>query len=555
MAWQRIAAGIAVAGLAALAPAAHGHELRAARASLASLPAMPAPSQSADAPDLRIGLPSVAYSGQVAPVYVDAHEQSGRLLYRFDAVIQNTGGALDLSGGPDEVWQKIWPGGEPTTPPTPSEPASDVTEDRTGSGARFAYVEETTHEHWHFFSAARYSLLVPGGAARVSDKVGFCMYDSFGIEDGATRWFPWEAGPGTWCQDSDPDATVVRMGLSRGASDRYSSQREFQYVDVTGLTPGAYTLQAQANPAGHLIEADPSDDVHEEQRMVPGVVAEPAALAATAGAWARTGVTARAIAPEIPARRDARCTPRATIESCYLRITAAEPRMTYAVASGPAHGIASFDGAQLLYTPAAGFTGKDSLTYVATDGRGLRSTPATVAIDVAPAPIVVVDPPPPADARRLLKLGRVRRTAPRRLAVRLVCRVGAVGTCSGVLEARVAGKRVGRVRFAGLAAGRRRTVVLRLRRSAVGRRVVLRAVVRDAAGSGVTATAGHRERQRRWVGERGAARSACTNVTRWSGDPLRSDVEGPIARKRHFNRGPAPSSDVCALPHFPTQSR
>ena len=484
MPWQRIAAGMAVAGLAALAPAAHAHELRAPRASLASLPELPAASESADEPDLRIALPSVPYSGQVAPVYLDAWEQPGRLLYRFDAVIQNTGGALDIFGDTDEVRQKIWPGGEPTTTPEPNDPPPDPSEDRTATGARFAYVEEQTHEHWHFFSAARYSLLVSGAADRVSDKVGFCMYDSFGIEGGATRWFPWEAGPGTWCQDSDPGAPLVRMGLSRGASDRYSAQREFQYVDVTGLTPGAYTLRAQSNPEGQLIEADSSDDVHEEQRVVPGVVAEPATLAVTAGTPARTGVTARAIAPEIPARRDAKCTPRPTIESCYLRITAGDPRMTYDIAAGPAHGAASFDGAQLTYTPAAGFTGKDSLTYVATDGRALKSAPATVSIDVG---AVVVDPPARSEPRRLLKLGRVRRIAPRRLAVRLVCRPAAAGACSGVLSARIAGKRVGRVRFAGVAAGRRRTVVLRLRRSAVGRRVALRAVVRDAAGSGLAA--------------------------------------------------------------------
>jgi hypothetical protein len=318
----------------------------------------------------------------------------------------------------------------------------------------------------------------------VSDKVGFCLFDSFGIEDGATRWFPWEvAGPGTWCRDSEPDATLVRMGLSRGASDRYASQREFQYVDVTGLVPGAYTLRAQANPEGQLLEADPSDDVHEEQRVVPGVVAEPATLAATAGTTARTGVTARAIAPEVPARKDAKCTPRAAVESCYLRISPSSP-LAYSVASGPAHGAASFDGALLTYTPAAGFTGKDALTYVATDGRGLQSAPATVSVDVTARGATVTDPAPP---RRLLKLGRVRRIAPRRLAVRLVCRPAAVRACSGVVSARIAGRRVGRSRFAGLAAGRRRTVELRLRRSAVGRRVVLQAVVRDAAGSGAIA--------------------------------------------------------------------
>jgi hypothetical protein len=72
MAWQRIALALVAVGLAATTTAADAHDLSGARPSLAALPALPAPSSSDDAPDLRIGLPSVPYSGQVAPVYVDA---------------------------------------------------------------------------------------------------------------------------------------------------------------------------------------------------------------------------------------------------------------------------------------------------------------------------------------------------------------------------------------------------------------------------------------------------------------------------------------------------
>ena len=487
MAWQRIALALVAVGSAAAAPAAHAHDLSGARPSLASLPALPAPSASSsdDAPDLRIGLPTVPYSGQVAPVYVDAYEQPGRLLYRFDAVIENTGGTLDLFGGATEVRQKIWPGGEPTTAPVADAPPPGPSEDRTPTGARFAYVVEPTHQHWHFFSAARYSLLVPGEADRASEKIGFCMFDSFDIEGGATKWFPWDAESANWCRFSEPASTFVRMGLSRGSGDRYSAQREFQFVDITGLTPGPYTLRAQANPEGHLIEADPSDDVHEEQRVVPGVIASPASLFVQTGLPGTVDVSARAVAPEIPARRSGNCTPRSVSESCYARITAGTP-LTYEVVSGPSHGTAS-GGAGLTYESAAGYVGADSMTYVAIDGRGLRSAPATVAVSVYPPK----GPPPPvtepSGPRRLLLIGHVRRVAPKRLAVRLLCRPAASGACAGTLEARLGGRRVARKRFAGIATGRRRTVTLRLRRSAARRRVVLRASVRDAAGPGVAA--------------------------------------------------------------------
>ena len=73
-----------------------------------------------DEPDLVIRLPDVASSAQPAPVFVDAFEEPGRLLYRFDAVIANEGGTLDLFRGSDGgVRQAVWPGGVPTTAPKP----------------------------------------------------------------------------------------------------------------------------------------------------------------------------------------------------------------------------------------------------------------------------------------------------------------------------------------------------------------------------------------------------------------------------------------------------
>ena len=94
---------------------------------------------------------------------------------------------------------------------------------------------------------------------------------------------------------------------------------------------------------------------------------------------------------------------------------------------------------------------------------------------------------PAAAPRRLLRIGRVRRTGRRTLAVRLLCRPAAQGACAGRVEARIAERGMGRRRFAGIAAGRRRTVVLRLRRAHARRRVVLRATVRDADGPGAVA--------------------------------------------------------------------
>jgi hypothetical protein len=58
----------------------------------------------------------------------------------------------------------------------------------------------------------------------------------------------------------------------------------------------------------------------------------------------------------------------------------------------PTHGVLVLqpDGS-FTYTPAPGFTGTDTFTYVATDAGGLSSAPATVTIAVPPAPVAARD--------------------------------------------------------------------------------------------------------------------------------------------------------------------
>ena len=128
--------------------------------------------------------PAVPTGAQVAPVFVDAFEEPGRLLYRFDAVIANQGGTLDLFRDPGSggVRQAVWPGrrADGRRRSRTSCRQAPRCADRSGSGAGFAYAYEKTHQHWHFSSAARYELQPAGGAARAAEKVGFCMFDSFG---------------------------------------------------------------------------------------------------------------------------------------------------------------------------------------------------------------------------------------------------------------------------------------------------------------------------------------------------------------------------------------
>src|SRR6266576_3910457 len=100
---MRVRAGISLAALATVL-------------AVGASPAMALPDQ----PDLVIRLPGEPSGSLVAPVFVDVYEEPGRLLYRFDAVIANRGGTLDLfraTGG--GVEQAVYPGGEPPVAPRP----------------------------------------------------------------------------------------------------------------------------------------------------------------------------------------------------------------------------------------------------------------------------------------------------------------------------------------------------------------------------------------------------------------------------------------------------
>lgn len=66
------------------------------------------------------------------------------------------------------------------------------------------------------------------------------------------------------------------------------------------------------------------------------------------------------------------------------------PITAIAVASAPAHGMATVDGDHFVYTPQEGYSGTDSFTYTATSRAG-TSAPATVSITVE-APVLAIAP-------------------------------------------------------------------------------------------------------------------------------------------------------------------
>jgi hypothetical protein len=357
-------------------------------------------------PDLVIRLPGEPSASSVAPVFVDAYEEPGKLLYRFDAVIANEGGTLDLFRGPaGGVEQAIYQGGEPPVAPKPDEtPTGDAVVDRSASGASFVYAYEKTHQHWHFSSAARYSV-VAGGTTRTSAKVGFCMFDTYG----PAQWFAYSvqgAAGERWCSFNDPDATTVRMGLSPGAADIYTAQTQRQWVDVTGLDPGRVVVRGEANPLHCVLESNSANNDTQVTREIPGV------RAADVSGGSSVSLSGVVVAPQVPARRSGGCVPGAGSKSCYVWASAAGP-LSFRVVREPLHGVVALapgaDGlhAAATYTPAPGSSGPDSFQYVATDLRGLVSKPATAhVVATTPSPAAVGPMPKLSKVRVLRRHGR-----------------------------------------------------------------------------------------------------------------------------------------------------
>jgi len=110
------------------------------------------------------------------------------------------------------------------------------------------------HNHAHYSNWARYELLDDTNQALVvGHKQGFCVYDYDTSVPCAARHF-------TDCQ---------YMGLSIGCADLYSSSLGCQYLDVTDVPPGDYTLRVQLDPFHRIAELDETNNVLTRSVTIP----------------------------------------------------------------------------------------------------------------------------------------------------------------------------------------------------------------------------------------------------------------------------------------------
>ena len=104
------------------------------------------------------------------------------------------------------------------------------------------------HEHWHVKDLEDYDLfrldesgnVVEPAVVEQGQKVGFCFFDNAHYGSSEPEYY-------RGCENGNPDALRVTMGLSRGWGDTYFANLVGQYLDITGVADGRYRLLVKAD--------------------------------------------------------------------------------------------------------------------------------------------------------------------------------------------------------------------------------------------------------------------------------------------------------------------
>jgi hypothetical protein len=283
------------------------------------------------------------------------------LLLRFDGFIHNVGaGALEIRGSQPAnglmtvTGQRIY--------------RDDGSfHDDNSRHPQIQFENADGHNHWHLRGAARFSLWDEGGTAQVAvgAKVGFCLQDVEAVDSFAKPRKYTSAATG-YCQEAQPNASQVFEGISSGWQDVYAAKLPFQWVDVSGVTPGRYHLGAQADPDDFVLESSEADNgptLASEIVTLPGYAAIPmTGLKSQPQVFTLGAATFGSPGPPI------------------FKIESAPQHGTLSVGAGT-----SFPGPQVTYTPKPGYAGSDLFAYSLRDVSSPFPTKASVATVSVPA--------------------------------------------------------------------------------------------------------------------------------------------------------------------------
>ena len=172
----------------------------------------------------------------------------GRRVLRFTTTMVNVGaGHFELRGHrantsqPMAVEQWLYP----TT--ARNQPPSTIL--ATGAVAQYS---GDGHNHWHVQEMMRFDLW-NGIVTQRGAKIGFCFLDTDPYDLSLPGASSQPFYPGSGC-GTNPNALGNIMGMSVGWGDKYSWFLTNQWIDITGLPSGTYTVRARADPNGFFVE-------------------------------------------------------------------------------------------------------------------------------------------------------------------------------------------------------------------------------------------------------------------------------------------------------------
>jgi hypothetical protein len=170
---------------------------------------------------------------------------NGRRLLRFTALMSNRGaGAMEIRASRSsaqaawDVQQRIYDnaGGSRLV----------------GTGATLRYSGDG-HNHWHVVKMMSYHLW-SGAGTRGDEKIGFCFFDTNRVDSSLpgspSAPFYREA----WC--GTRNALLSRTGISVGWGDKYGYNLAYQWIDISGLPGGTYTVRAKVDPQSFFSESN-----------------------------------------------------------------------------------------------------------------------------------------------------------------------------------------------------------------------------------------------------------------------------------------------------------
>jgi Subtilase family/Lysyl oxidase/Calx-beta domain/Ca-dependent carbohydrate-binding module xylan-binding len=211
-------------------------------------------------------------------LHVDTTEIPGRRLMRFSTEVANRGaGPLELWGGAtsgttQEVFQRIY------------QPNNSYRDRLAGN-----FVYHADHGHVHFEGFATYNLRNSSGSIVASGgKTSFCLINIRQPYPDVTATADVVHGRGgTSCGQI--------QGLSAGYSDVYSASLDGQWIDITNVPNGTYSLEMTADPDNRILEIDESNNVASisvtiQNGSVSAAVASPGAPVRHSQAYSNRGM-------------------------------------------------------------------------------------------------------------------------------------------------------------------------------------------------------------------------------------------------------------------------